>query len=212
MRAGKFDFGARLVFPTGIYVVASTIDLTGVHFMNLVIDGQGAVIVGRCPGQPIIDALGSRFITMRDLTIVGDKEAPPKLGMQIGRLKDGRVADDHYFVNVKFMGHFTLSCLLNNASEPCGFDHVYFWNGLSDTDSFCLIQDGLSYFDATSQFAKPARIATIRDNSFNENEFINCTFQHGGGGTPVWLGDTSRHRFYRCFAAGDGQGCSTLNT
>src|SRR5690348_14049577 len=37
--------------------------------------------------------------------------------------------------------------------------------------------------------------------SFNENESINCDFRHGAGGTPVWLGDTARHAFIRCYAA-----------
>ncbi len=40
--------------------------------------------------------------------------------------------------------------------------------------------------------------------SFNENVFVNCDFRHGAGGTPVWLGDTARHAFIRCYAATSG--------
>ncbi len=205
MHVSAATFAPRLVFDAGIYAVDASINLTGLSALNAVIDGRGAVILGRCRGQPVIDALGSRFLTIRDLTIIGDKDRPPSVGMQIGRLNDGRVADDHRLNDVKFIGHYTLACLLNNASETCGFDHVFFWNDYPDSKSFCLIQDGLNYFGATSTLVPDQHSIPQADSSFNENEFINCTFQHGGGGTPVWLGDTDRHRFYRCYAAGRGE-------
>ena len=210
MRAPGLSFARRLVFPTGLYAVESPLNLTGLWNLNAVIEGQGAVILGRCRGQPVIDALGSRWLSVRDLTVVGDNDATPKLGLQIGRLNDGRVADNHQLVNVKLVGHFTLACLLNNAAETTGFHHVFCWNDRPDPDSFCLIQDGLGHFGAVSSFVPNQHAGPERDKSFNENEFINCDFRHGGGGMPVWLGDTARHRFYRCYAASTGDASFVL--
>lgn len=197
-----FLFVPRLVFPTGVYAVESSLNLTRFWALNAVIDGQGSVIIGRCRGDPVIDALGSRWLTIRDLTVVGDKEATPKLGLQIGRLNDGRVADNHLLTDTKFVGHYTLACLLNNGAETSGFDHVFCWN--NHPESFCLIQDGLSHFGVVSSFVADQHPEREHDKSFNENEFINCDFRHVGNGVPVWLGDTARHRFYRCYAASEG--------
>ncbi|HJS87820.1 MAG TPA: glycosyl hydrolase family 28-related protein [Acetobacteraceae bacterium] len=201
---GGLGFSPKLVFPTGAYAVEEPIDLTKLQALNAVVEGDSSLILGRCAGQPVIDALGSRWLTIRDLTIVGDKTATPKLGMQIGRLADGRVADNHRFSNVKLVGHYSLACLLNLASETVGFDHLFCWNACPDQGSYCLIQDGLNHFGTISAFVPDQRGGPEHDLSFNENEFINCDFRHSGGGVPVWLGDTSRHRFYRCYAATTG--------
>jgi hypothetical protein len=198
-----FSFAPRLVFPGGVYAVDSPLNLTRLWALNAVIDGQGSVIRGRCRGQPVIDALGSRWLTIRDLTVVGDRDSPPRIGLQIGRLNDGRVADNHCLIDIKMVGHFSLACLLNNGAETTGFDHVFCWN--DHPGSYCLIQDGLSHFGAFSSFVPDQRPGPEGDTSFNENEFINCDFRHGGeGGVPVWLGDTARHRFCRCYAASGG--------
>jgi hypothetical protein len=204
MRVGQFNFVPRLVFPTGVYAVEDSINLTQIRALNAVIAGEGAVILGRCRDKPVIDALGSRWLTIRDLTVVGDADATPKLGLQIGRLIDRLVADNHCLTNVKLVGHYALACLLNNAAETVGFDHLFCWNDRADPESYCLIQDGLSHFGALSAFVSGQRSEPEHDSSFNENEFINCDFRHSGGGIPIWLGDTSRHRFYRCYAAGTG--------
>jgi hypothetical protein len=210
VRIGGFDVAPRLVFPAGIYLVAGTIDLTRLWDINLVIDGNGSVLLGRCAGLPVIDALGSRWLTLRDLTIIGAKDGPPCVGVQVGLATKDRVADDHRFENVKILGHFSLACLLNVAAETTAFDHVLLWNDAPRPDSYCLIQDGLNHFAASSAFAVEARMATDKDDSFNENLFINCDFRHGGGGVPVWLGDTARHSFIRCYAAGTGAAAFVL--
>jgi hypothetical protein len=203
-RRGPFGFVPRLLFPTGVYAVDSTINLSGLQALNAVIAGEGAVILGRCRGEPIIDALGSRWLTIRDITIVGEREATPRCGLQIGRLTNGSVADSHRLSNVKFVGHYELACLINFAAVTTGFDHVFCWNERPDPASYCLIQDGLNHFGTISNFVANQQKGPERNHSFNENEFLNCDFRHGGGGIPVWLGDTRRHRFYRCYAASSG--------
>jgi hypothetical protein len=168
----------------------------------MVIDGCGSVIHGRCVGQPVLDAMGARWLELRDLTVIGDKVEVPRVGLQLGRVSDA-VADNHRLVNVKLLGCYSIACMINVAAETSGFDHVFMWNDQPDPQTYCLVQDGLNHFLAHSEFIK-TRTAVDRDDSFNENEFINCDFRHAGGGIPIWLGDTARQRFYRCYAAGTG--------
>lgn len=202
---GGYDVCSKLLIPCGVYSANEPIDMTQIRAINAVIEGDGSVILGRCFGAPVIDALGSRWLTMKDLTIIGDMTAPPKLGMQIGLLKNQTVADDHRFENVKIVGSFTLACLLNLGAETSEFNKLLLWNSFPHGRSYCLIQDGLDHFSAASSFVPKQRAIAERDTSFNENMFLNCDFRHTGGGVPVWLGDTSRHRFIRCYSATRGE-------
>ncbi len=197
------DVCFKLLFSCGVYRVDASINMTGLHGVNIVVDGDASVILARCADRPVIDALGSRWLTIRDLTIVGDTAATPRVGIQIGRSRNGIVADDHRMENIKLIGHYTLACLMNLAAETSGFDHLLLWNARSDPKSYCLIQDGLNHFGTKSEFL-PDAMKTEQDDSFNENDFVNCDFRHAGGGVPVWLGNTARHKFFRCYAAGDG--------
>lgn len=198
-------FGPTLKIPSGVYAVSESIDLTQLRNINLLIDGDGSVILGKCKGEPVFDALGSRWLTFRNLTIIGDKTQTPKLGIQIGRLSAWVVADDHLFDDVKVIGFYSLACLLNLSAETTGFHHVLLWNDRADPQSYCLIQDGVNHFETKSKFVSGQAENAEQANSFNENEFINCDFRHAGGGVPVWLGDTARHRFIRCYAVGIGE-------
>jgi hypothetical protein len=205
VRLQGYNVCHKLLIPSGVYLVNETIDMTQVQGINMVLDGDSSVILGKCAGEPVIDALGSRWLTIRDLTIIGDRDAIPKVGIQIGRMVSGIVADDHRFENVKILGSYSLACLLNLAAETCGFDHLLLWNNIKNPDSYCLVLDGLNHFATASKFGQGHAAAVEKDDSFNENEFTNCDFRHSGGGIPVWLGNTARLRFFRCYAAGDGR-------
>ena len=205
VKVGGFDVCPRLLLPSAVYAVTESINLTQLQAINMVLEGDGSLIVGKCRGEPVVDAVGSRWLMIRDLTIIGDKSEVPKLGVQIGRIANGKVADNHRFENVKVLGSYSLACLLNLSAETSGFDHVLLWNAFPSSRSYCLIQDGLNHFDAKSKFVPNMSLKVEQDDSFNENEFINCDFRHGGGGIPVWLGDTYRQSFIRCYAATDGE-------
>ncbi len=143
-RIDSTPLGCRIVFPAGIYALESSIDLTGLLSINTIIEGDASAFLGRCRDKPVIDALGSRWLTIRDLTVMGDPAAVPDIGIQIGLLNPHRVADDHSFNNVKVLGHFTRACLYNRAAETTGFDHVLLWN--DQPGSCCLVQDGVNHF------------------------------------------------------------------
>lgn len=201
---GRYPTAPKLVFPAGVYAVDETLNLTRLQAINAFIDGDSSIILGRCAGLPVIDALGARFLTIANLTVIGDAKLTPKVGVQIGRLADRLPADCHQFDNVKLVGNYTLAAMVNSASESVGFNHVFFWNDHPDRQSYCLVQDGLSHFGTTTSFLANQHVVAGHDASFNENEFVNCDFRHAGGGIPIWLGDTTRHRFYGCYAAGSG--------
>lgn len=200
-RVSGYDLGCRIVFPAGIYAVNASINLTALRNINTVIDGSGSAVVGRCAGKPVIDALGSRWLTVRDLTVLGDSAAVPDNGIQIGLAMPHVVADVHRFENVKVLGHFSRACLYNRSGETTGFHHLLLWN--EQAGGFCLVQDGVNHFGVTSSFVN-VDIPTDTPLGFGNNEFINCDFRHGAGGTPVWLGDTARHAFIRCYATTTG--------
>jgi hypothetical protein len=54
--------GPTLKIPSGVYAVSDSINLTQLRDINLLIDGDGSVILGKCAGEPVIDALGSRWL------------------------------------------------------------------------------------------------------------------------------------------------------
>src|ERR1700744_6329278 len=64
------------------------INLTGLQAINMVIDGCGSVIHGRWVGQAVLDAMGARWLELRDLTVIGDKVEVPRVGLQLGRVSD----------------------------------------------------------------------------------------------------------------------------
>ncbi|MCB8878767.1 hypothetical protein ACELLULO517_00865 [Acidisoma cellulosilytica] len=196
-----FSLGCRLLFPTGVYAVRSSVNLTMLRNINTVIDGQGSVVLGRCEGEPIIDALGARWLTINDLTLLSDSDVLPSVGLQIGRVTLD-VADDHHLTNVKILGAFSKASLYNKGAETSSFEHVYLTNNYPQ--GYCLVQDGLNHFDIKSKYINMSLVPN-RDGSFNENIFVNCDFRHLAGGVPVWLGDTTRHDFIRCYATTKGQ-------
>ncbi len=199
----------QLLFEPKIYLVRSSINLTGFQAINFQLQGNGATLLGEFAGGAVLDALGSRWLAIRDLTIIGSAHQSPSVGLQIGLLADHKVADDHSLDNVKILGSFTLSCLYNRGAETTLFNHLFCWNNHSN--SYCLIQDGLFHFHVNTNGVESNRITGEHNVSFNENTFVACDFRHTSRtGTPVWLGDTSRHSFRGCYAAGVGQACFVI--
>lgn len=196
----RFPMIPRLVFSPGVYRLEGTVNLTMLRDFNTIIDGGGAVLLGCCAGKPVIDALGARWLTIRDLVVFGDPDAMPSVGLQIGRVAREN-ADDHLFENVKIFGSFSLACLYNHAAETSCFLHLILSN--AHEQAYCLIQDGVDHFGVSSQFVGDI-VSPNHDISFNENLFLNCDFRCSSDGIPVWLGDTSRHSFIRCYAATGG--------
>jgi len=196
------EIAGHLVFPQGRYVVNSTINLTRIRSRYVEIDGGGAVLLGKAAGKPVVDALGTRYLRIRDLSIEGDATQVPSIGIQIGRTDTTeRDSSDNITLDAVFVsGFFSFTALYNLNAETSMFNRIDLWNSYSGPGSYSLVQDGLNHWKAHSEFViEKAPIDTPQ--SFNENLFINADIRHFGGGTPIWMAQTARHQFVNSYAA-----------
>ncbi|MDE2100797.1 MAG: hypothetical protein KGL39_26360, partial [Patescibacteria group bacterium] len=159
----------QVVFPIGKYKTTGDINATGFNSIayGTQIVGQGAEIdcqdTGVAPNLGVcLDMLGDRFVTVRDLAIVGSATSTPKIGIQFGRtnITSLNSADTMALDNVFVHGSFSETAIINLNSETSTFLHSRFWNAAAS--AYALIQDGINHFNTTSQFVtenQPANTA-----------------------------------------------------
>lgn len=192
----------HLVFPYGTYLVKSSLNFTNLNanFAGGVIDGRGSLIWGQVPGGVIVDALGSRWLRFRDLSIKGDASSVPSIGLQVGRVIGTPAADYNNFTDVNIYGNFTFTAFYNFASETNAHYSCSYRNSATTSDTYCVVMDGLNHWGASSTFVSvTAPIESAQ--SFNENTFVNCTWQSGGGTGCVWISGAGRHKYIRCYGS-----------
>ena len=197
--------GFRIIFDGGIYLIKSPLNFTEINVFDVVIEGGGALLFASTNGRPAIDALGSRWLSFKDIYILGDNDSSPSIGIQIGRTQETHLgsSDNHMFENVSFNGSFSQACLYNFSSETTLFLHCFFWNKHPSAQAFCLIQDGTNSFGISSDFVEqnaPTNVA----QSFNENLLVNCDFRRTSAAPALWLSSTARLEFQRCYSAVQG--------
>lgn len=193
---GNFDPGAT-------YKVTDTIDATNIKTVNLVLNGNGAVIVGHCTGKPVIDLLASRWFTIRDLVITGDTTNRPTYGIQMGRISSAAVGEAN-LENVHIDGDFTNACLYDFASETTQFRHTRFYNNYNSATAYCMIADARNEQDITSAFVTQT-VAQGTAQSYNERLYLGCDFRKTQTGPLIRIiGNINRHKFINCYGAGVG--------
>ena len=187
----------KIVFPAGVCLVLSTLNWTGLQSASLDIDATGTTIYGKMNGRPIIDALGSKFISLRGLTIQGDGAAIPSIGIQIGRINttalDGGGSGMH-FTNVGIFGYFSLAGLYNLNGEVDQFDHIWITNYIDSPQAFALIEDGINHFGVTSAFVNESQPADS-PQSFEQNLFIEASINCTACFAPIWMANASKHHY-----------------
>lgn len=198
----------RLEFPYDLYTVLSTLNFSGLTTFGGVIEGNGSRIVGAFKGGAVVDAVGSRYLNVRDLTIAGDTTTTPTIGVQIGRndVTANVSCDTHAFTRVFTSGNFTFAGLYNLNAETSGFYGCDFSNGYTGGTCYGLVQDGPNHWQqpAIAGQLQP----TNAPQSFNENVFVSCTFATPANGFPIWMGQTGRHRYVSCYVSTGGpNGC-----
>lgn len=188
---------ARLVFPGGGCAVHSTINLTNLSSTNVTIDGAGTMLFGYTKSAPVINALGMRYVTVRDLSIWGEGGSLPTVGIQIGLGSNAVPADSNTFDNIHLLGSYSLAAFYNYASELTTFDHVIFQNNYTPSGSACytLIEDGINHFGLS-----PTRAADTM-TSFTANLFKNATVTASNGCTPAWIASASFHKWITSYIA-----------
>jgi len=193
-------YDATLVFPKGIYRVDSTINATGISGKGWRVVSEGGIIKGYTPDLPVVDALGSMAGVWDDIYIYGAKTAStnyPSIGLQIGRENIG-ARPNNVFNRLIIDGFFTQTCLLNSASESCGFYSCYLKNRLDTMDSYCIAQDGTNEFGVASEFIT-VTITVGTPASFNQSTFVNCDFIKDAGGPAMFSSYANMHRYIGCY-------------
>lgn len=193
---------ARLTFPGGTCAVNSTINLTGIKSVSALVEGGGTRLLGKTSGFPVVDALDTEFLRVRDLTIVGDSLSSPSIGIQIGRsgVTSKTSADNISLDSISVVGKFSFAALYNLNAETSTFYRLVVANTSENDSSYGIVLDGLNHFNAQSSFVKVSQPVDV-PQSFNENVFINVDVRHNGAGVPVWMGQTTRHRWIGSYIA-----------
>lgn len=193
---------AQLIFPRGTYKITGTINATSIKGMSVVIEGEGSVIDCQTSGKPGIDALDTRYITWRNLTISGNATNIPTFGIQIGKITSA-AADCNHFSRVFFQGTFSIAGHYNRASETTTYDHLLCWNVSTASTAYCMVLDGYNHFNVTSAFVTTT-LPVDSPISFNENVFINGDWRQGGGRPAMWMGAVNRHRWVSAYVGNTG--------
>jgi len=186
---------ARVVFsPAGVCRHTGTLNFTGLRNFPTEIDGGGSVLDCEVSGGPCVDALYTRYLHIRNLTITANGPAVPTIGLQLGLINATVVSDCNEIDNLTASGHFSITAVYNRSSETTLWNHLLAWNSYSGGAAYDLVMDGYNHWNVQSAF----QIVTLqRDvaNSFNENTFITPDFRRVGPGAAVWSGFTSRHAY-----------------
>ena len=191
-----------VVLPSGDCLIESPIDLTYLKEKSLIVEGKSTRLLGAGIGTPVINAIGSEFLLLNNISIVGLQNKSPMIGLLIGRSSDTMHdnADNIQINNLKTSGYFSLAAVYNLNSETTTFFHAVLVNESLNPHSFVLIQDGINHFNLKSSIAQISAQPDVAQ-SFNENLFINCDIRHNGFGIPIWLSHPVRHSFIRSYVA-----------
>jgi hypothetical protein len=185
------------------FMLTSTINMTQLRMLKCIVDFEGALIIGRTAGKPMIDALMSTGIQFMNGTFYGDTVSTPSIGIQIGRgtnnLSTGSSENNGLF-NVDFVGNYTVASFYNGAGEVFRADKCKFWNSLAGGQAIKL--DGNNNQGITSQFFT-VTLSTNTYLSFNDNLFTNCTFEQISGaanGFAIFMtGGGNSIQFLNCY-------------
>ena len=183
------------VYP-GIYPVRNPINCTELTLQNLVIDCEGAVLLGQTPGKPVVDMMGTRYATVKGLTVFGDPDFVPRSPVQIGRIDSVAAVGNMEFQHFTSFGEFSLAGFDSLACETTNFKKCRFQNHAAGVDTFAFLGDGRYHWPRNpfSDFVTPT-ISPQTDLSYTLNSYEGCEFRKYVGGSSVWLARTNGFRF-----------------
>lgn len=193
-RPAKFVLGGRSC------LIRSTINLTGLYGAGFTADFRGSSIVCKTNGTPCVDGTGDGQIAILGLNIDAPSDAPPNIGLALGRITNNSVGADHNVIDhPTISGFFTLAPFFNNQSETTLITGATFAN--MSVNAYGAIWDGSNHFNFQSAFTGQTYPADTYA-SFNENICEECIIRvSGSGSVPVWIGATAKHRFVNSYVA-----------
>lgn len=185
-----FEQSSTLYFPPGRYLVTSSLwfgidssqaGWTSAKIVENVI-GDGAIIIGRTAGKPVIDMSGAFGMRVRGLSVFGDGTSTPNVGILLARSGTATVnpsAGLHRFTNVDVHGDFTLACVYNYASEINNWVNCYFYQNSGKT--VYLATNNNARHAVTSQ---NCTIATTAQSAYGDF-FTSCDLKSSTGNTTA---------------------------
>jgi hypothetical protein len=152
--------------------VVSDINLTNLFYGGLILRGQntsqqpgptagtpahGTIVVSGAASQGI-DISGTSGLVLRDLTIVGDPNSPPRSGLYAMRTTVSAESFEHVFENVRLFGNFTKAGIYNFAGERWVIDKGDFRN--YQDGGVTLYFTSVNSLGLLSKFAAPSTAVT----------------------------------------------------
>lgn len=202
---GSGNAAVKLRFPSNAscLIKSSPINLTGLSTISFQVDGNGSTLLCDVAGAACLDALGSRWLNIDNMTVIGGTVNTPSIGLQIGRVTASGSADDHTFSRLTFAGNYSFAAVYNRAAETTLWDHLLIFNNNTSAGSYGLVMDGANKWGITSSFISSS-IPVGTAMSFNENTFITPSIVNSGTSAtnaPIWMEQASRHRYIGGYAA-----------
>ena len=170
--------------PRGIYKVGS---LNFTKARGLIVDGEhktGSVLLLSTDGAVGLDMLGANAVRISNLTIRGDVNNPPNVGVFLGRSTQSN-GGECYFDNIIFDGVYGLGCIANHSSELNTYTNIRMQLYQSPGMQFAYYFSGLNDWDITSQFATNADVASMC-SSWLSRLVVMCPANSEM--VPFWLG------------------------
>jgi hypothetical protein len=179
--------------PAKRCMLSQTINATRLRSASVTIEGTGGALICGVPNKPCIDAFDSARLSLRDITLYGEKQAMPSIGLELGRPTHTGSAAGMYLDHVSISGFFSFTAFYNLSAETQLAVKLNASNNASS--GFGAVYDGLNHWKAHSDFVQIS-MPIDHPDSFNDNTCLNCRITSSGDqGVPVWIGGTSALTF-----------------
>lgn len=188
-----------LVVPPGKYLINTSVNWTGgastFVAWNIHIQMRGAVLTAGagCASKAMIDATGVRGLHIEAGYIESLQSAAtaPLCGILIGP-KGTDTCGNNNFRDMHIEGVFTYAPFINLGSETTCYYGCYFAQTNTDTDLYAFVGDGLNLnLKATVTSLYTTLRGTNVGVSFTSNSFYSCHFRNYGGGSAIFVAQTS---------------------
>lgn len=155
------------------YRTTVSINATGISTWGWCI--RDITIVGECAGKCVLDTIGSRGGVLREVTVYGDRDAMPSVGIQAARSTGGQEAfcDNMLWDSVHIRGYFSVVARWCYGQETTTYLHCSAWN--SNPNGSAAFHVGHSAFDWGST-AAPLMQSDYLTPITGATSFINDTY------------------------------------
>ena len=216
----------KMVFPPGIYITSSSIDLTCFSDPGFATDGcaspptatnngvievdaYGAYILAQqLTGHAVIAMMGSNSVIINGLFIyannTGGSGKYANIGIEYGRTVQSISAGNIVLRDVTVDGFYSVAPIYNLAAETSLHEHVYAKNRNAATGTYSLILDGENFWTITPDGTPTQNIIQYAHQSFTLNTFLASNYLSGAsanvGSTPIWVSDAEALNFIGSYA------------